>query len=182
MKCPGCKADALVPSFLEDSFRARSCKSCRGSWILIEDFVYWSERNGPIDSQKLGVQYVPEDSKHALICPVTGGIMQKYRISNGSDHKLDYSPQVGGVWLDPGEWDYLKEQGLAGCIGSIFTDSWQKQLRDNNTKATFTALYQRKFGHADYEKIREVRQWLVAHPDRTELKAYLLTNDPYSVR
>lgn len=179
MKCPTCKSDSLEPSFIEKLFRSHSCSQCNGDWILIEDFVYWSVRSDVAAVEQDAAGYLAEDTKNALICPVTGTIMQKYRISNASDHKLDYSPKVGGVWLDSGEWQYLKEQGLAPQIGSIFTDSWQNQLRANDTQATFVSLYEKKFGSEDYRKAKEVRAWLVSNDKKAELRAYLLAEDPY---
>ncbi|MFK7976411.1 MAG: zf-TFIIB domain-containing protein [Halioglobus sp.] len=179
MKCPSCKTDSLEPAFIEKQFRAHSCSTCSGDWILIEDFVYWSERSEVAPPEQDAAGYLPEDSKNALICPVTGTIMQKYRISNASDHKLDYSPQVGGVWLDAGEWQFLKGQGLASQIGRIFTDSWQSQLRAKDTQATFVSLYERKFGTDDYRKAQEVRAWLASSDKKAELRAYLLAEDPY---
>lgn len=179
MKCPSCKTDSLQPCFIENSFRAHECASCGGDWILIEDFVVWAERNDAELLNKQESSYELEDSKLALICPVTGAIMLKYRISSDTDHKLDYSPLVGGVWLDKGEWEYLKEQGLASNINSIFTEHWQKQIRQSDAKATFADLYEKKFGQDDYQKIKELREWLESKPNKAELRAYLLARDPY---
>ena len=179
MKCPSCKTDTLQPCFIESSFRAHTCSACQGNWILIEDFVTWSERNNADLANTTDTPYELEDSKSALLCPLTGSIMLKYRISADTDHKLDYSPRVGGVWLDKGEWEYLKEQGIASKVNSVFSDHWQKQIRVNDTKATFEALYEKKFGEEDYQKVKELRGWLEASPNKAELRAYLLANDPY---
>jgi len=55
-----------------------------------------------------------DESKQAILCPVTGTIMRKLRLSTSTAHRIDYSASVGGVWLDKGEWDLLKKEGLAG--------------------------------------------------------------------
>ncbi|SIS76842.1 MAG: hypothetical protein C9355_00110 [Thalassolituus maritimus] len=179
MNCPSCKKDSLKPSFIEDGFRAHSCLLCKGNWILIEDFVAWMEKGDQTFSGS--DSYVADDSKKALLCPVTGTIMQKYKIKSDSDHKLDYSPHVGGVWLDAGEWEYLKEHGLAAQINSILTDQWQKQLREEGTASNFVSLYKSKFGEDDYLKVKEIREWLENHPDKAELRRYLMAQNPYSV-
>jgi Zn-finger nucleic acid-binding protein len=179
MKCPSCQSDSLTPSFIDGLFRSHHCQQCQGNWLLIEDYVSWVERNKSELKQE-DAAYELEDSKAALLCPVTGAIMQKYRINNDAEHKLDYSPQVGGVWLDAGEWEYLKAQNIACSLNKIFTRQWQKQLRDNDTKATFAQLYKDKFGEADYEKVKELRRWLNEHENKAELRSYLLAEDPYS--
>lgn len=179
MKCPSCKLTTLVPSFIDGLFRSHTCDSCKGNWLLIEDYVTWVERNKS-ELKQHDAEYELEDSKLALICPVTGSIMLKFRINNDSKHKLDYSPRVGGVWLDSGEWEYLKDRGIACSLNRIFTDQWQKQLRDNDTKATFEQLYIKKFGEADYDKIKELRGWLNSKENKAELRAYLLADNPYS--
>ncbi len=121
-----------------------------------------------------------EDSKRALICPKSGTIMRKFRISAASSHKLDYSAAVGGLWLDNGEWELLKQEGLAGHLNAIFTQAWQNKVRQDNSMGNFGDIYQDKFGQQTYQKVKEFRDWLGAQPNRAELRAYLAATDPYS--
>jgi Zn-finger nucleic acid-binding protein len=121
-----------------------------------------------------------DESKCALICPMTGVIMQKFRIDAETEHKLNYSHVVGAVWLDKGEWSMLKEMGYAGSLNKVFTLHWQKMIRENKTHAKFAKLYRTKFGHMDYERVRLFRHWLEHHPKKSELIAYLNASDPYS--
>ena len=179
MKCPCCPEHNLVPAFIDNLLRSHHCPHCQGHWLLIEDYVSWLERNKSDLSQD-EADYQLEDSKIALFCPASGVLMQKYRINNDSDHKLDYSPQVGGVWLDRGEWEYLKSRGIACSLNKIFTTHWQRQLRENDAKATFEDLYRKKFGNEDYEKVKALRQWLYSKDNKAELRAYLLAENPYS--
>jgi Zn-finger nucleic acid-binding protein len=179
MKCTYCKQGRLLPTFIEGQFRAHQCDQCEGQWLYIEDFVTWQETN-PDFEFKSEDHYEVDDTKQALLCPVTGTLMQKFRYSKDTAHKLDYSASVGGVWLDKGEWAYLKEFGIAGCINKIFTEQWQKQLREGHAQATFADLYRSKFGSEDYEKAKAIRSWLIDHPAKAELRAYLMAQDPYS--
>jgi len=179
MKCPGCKGNKLNPSFLEGLFRAHTCGDCDGNWLLIEDYVAWKERNPEFVFSQEAVFEV-EDTKTALLCPVTGSIMHKYRVAHDSEHRLDYSPGVGGVWLDCGEWIYLKENNLAGSLNKIFTSQWQRTVRDKNSEITFVDIYREKFGQESYAKAKEVREWLNNDPCKADLRAYILAEDPYS--
>lgn len=180
MKCPNCSDSELVPNFLEGQFRAHTCQRCGGDWLLIEDYVAWKERSPEYVFSEDAIFEV-EDTKKALLCPVTGAVMQKYRISHDSQHRLDYSSNVGGVWLDSGEWEYLKEQSLAGSLNKVFTSQWQRTIRDNSAKVTFADIYKEKFGEDSYAKAKELREWLNSHPCKADLRAYILADDPYSV-
>lgn len=179
MKCPNCKSSNLIPSYLEGLFRAHTCSNCNGNWLLVEDYVAWKERN-PEFTFSSEVVFEAEDTKRALLCPVSGVIMHKYKIAHDSGHKLDYSPIVGGVWLDKGEWEYLKEKNLAGSMNKVFTSQWQKAIREKNAEITFKDIYQEKFGEETYAKVKEVREWLNNHPCKTDLRAYILAENPYS--
>lgn len=106
--------------------------------------------------------------------------MRKLRISKDNTHRLDYSSAVGGVWLDKGEWELLKHEGLAGSLNKILTEQWQGDIREQKTEETFSQLYRGKFGEQDYKKIKELRVWLNANPRKADLRAYLLAEDPYS--
>jgi Zn-finger nucleic acid-binding protein len=179
MKCTSCVTGELQPSFIEGQFRAHNCSHCGGDWILIEDYIAWKERNPQFNFSE-DVTGNVEDSKSALLCPVSGLIMRKLRLSEKTTHRIDYSASVGGVWLDKGEWQLLKEQGLAGSLNSVLTSHWQRNIRMNSAKDNFAAIYTDKFGHEDYQKVKALREWLVEQPNKTDLRAYLLAEDPYS--
>ncbi len=179
MKCTSCKSGQLLPSFIEGQFRAHTCSHCEGNWILVEDYVSWKERN-PQFSFKTDSTCEAEDTKTAMLCPVSGLIMRKLRLSSNTVHRIDYSASVGGVWLDKGEWDLLKEEGLAGSLNSVLTTHWQRNVRLDSTKDNFSEIYKDKFGQDSYNKVKELRGWLAEQPNKADLRAYLLAEDPYS--
>lgn len=179
MHCTSCKAGKLNPSYIDQLFRAHTCENCGGNWILIEDYVSWKENNPQYQFEEAEVAELTDSSK-ALICPMSGSIMRKLRISKDTSHKLDYSVAVGGVWLDKGEWQLLKKSGLAGSLNAILTEHWQNKIKEQKAEETFDALYMSKFGVEDYEKIKDIREWFEAHPNKSDLRAFLLAEDPYS--
>lgn len=179
MKCTSCKKGDLTPSFIDGQFRAHTCSNCGGNWILIEDYVSWKERN-PQFSFDESVLCEIDDTKVALLCPVTGSIMRKFRISTSTSHRIDYSANVGGVWLDKGEWELLKKQGLAGSLNAVLTTHWQRNIRIDSTKDNFSAIYNDKFGPESYNKIKVFREWLYSQPNKADLRSYMLAEDPYS--
>jgi Zn-finger nucleic acid-binding protein len=179
MKCTSCKQGNLSPSFIEGQFRAHTCSNCSGNWILIEDYVSWKEQN-PQYTFDQSLICESDETKKALLCPVTGKIMRKLRLSSTSDHRVDYSASVGGVWLDKGEWELLKQKGLAGSLNAVITTHWQRNIRMNSAKDNFAEIYSDKFGEECYEKVKELREWLYKQPNKADLRAYILADDPYS--
>ncbi|RWX54528.1 zf-TFIIB domain-containing protein [Photobacterium chitinilyticum] len=179
MKCTSCKVGVLSPSFIDDLFRAHTCTHCGGNWVLVEDYVSWKESNPEFQFTD-NVSCEAVDTESALLCPQSGKIMRKFRITSESAHRLDYSASVGGVWLDKGEWDLMKKSGLAGSLNAVLTAQWQKNIRMNTAKDNFSDMYTEKFGQESYIKAKEIRQWLNDHPNRADLRAYILADDPYS--
>lgn len=179
MRCTSCKSGSLNPSYIDKLFRAHTCDNCGGDWILIEDYVSWKEANPEHQFDAVEVAEI-DDSAKAILCPKSGTIMRKLRISKDSSHKLDYSAAVGGVWLDKGEWQLLKKAGLAGSLNAILTEQWQKKIKEQKAESTFDALYLAKFGQQDYTKIKDLREWFSEHPQKADLRAFLLADDPYS--
>ena len=88
--------------------------------------------------------------------------------------------KVGGVWLDKGEWELLKSENLAGSLNAVLTAHWQRNIRINSTKENFAEIYQDKFGQETYKKVKELREWLYQQPNKADLRAYILAEDPYS--
>ncbi|GAA0424889.1 hypothetical protein GCM10009133_36780 [Cocleimonas flava] len=181
MNCTSCNNGFLKPSSIEGQFPAHTCTDCGGNWILIEDYAAWLTLNPDYQfSENIKIEPEAEDTKKALICPASGAIMRKFRISASNQHRVDHSSAVGGIWLDRGEWELLKAEGLAGSLNAIVTNQWQSKIRENSAEQTFSNLYKDKFGIDSYEKVKEFRAWLNEQPQQAELKAYLLAEDPYS--
>ncbi|WP_445355306.1 hypothetical protein ACJJI5_00975 [Microbulbifer sp. EKSA008] len=182
-RCTSCKDGVLKPGSIEELFRGYTCSSCEGNWILIEDYLSWKRQNPeykfPEDISNLN-DVVAEDTKRAILCPVSGSIMQKIKIIASSEHRIDYSTVVGGVWLDKGEWDLLKAEGLAGSLNFLVTHEWQKKIRENKAQETFSEMYRSKFGDDLYDKAKEVRKWLNSTEQKADVLAYLNAEDPYS--
>ncbi|MDN3637704.1 zf-TFIIB domain-containing protein [Simiduia curdlanivorans] len=179
MKCTSCKQGELRPSFIDGLFRAHTCHHCLGNWVFVEDYVAWLAAHPDHDFSEAQPMEMSETAS-AMLCPVSGAIMQKIKLAADIQHKLDYSPAVGGIWLDKGEWELLKEHKLAGSLNKVLTRQWQKQIRADHAKQTFSDLYEKKFGTERYQKLKNFREWLMQQEDRSVLRAYLFADDPYA--
>ncbi|WLQ12264.1 zf-TFIIB domain-containing protein [Hahella aquimaris] len=180
MKCTSCNSGALKPGFLEDLLACHICDNCGGTLIYLQDYLRWLNSEHSLSEVDFDLAVNAEDSKKALLCPKTGRLMLKYRISKNTDHRLDLSPEILAMWLDKGEWDLLKQEGLATKLNAIFTDPWQRKIRESKARDVFEALYEEEFGKEEYAKLREVREWLDKQSKQKSMIAYLLAKDPYS--
>jgi len=181
MQCTSCNNGQLEPDFIDGLFRASICNQCGGYWILIEDYLSWKDNNPNFEFQDdIKYEQDAEESHRALLCPVSGSIMSKFRISSATSHRLDYSASVGGIWLDKGEWELILESGVAGSLNAIVTGEWQHKLRNDAAKEHFAKMYSEKFGEDSYIKVKHFREWLNSQAHEADLKAYLMADDPYS--
>jgi Zn-finger nucleic acid-binding protein len=182
MQCSSCNNGTLNPSFIDGLFRAHTCSGCGGDWVLIEDYAAWRERHPDYEFAKdINFEEINiADTKTAMLCPFTKTIMRKFKISATNTHRLDYSSAVGGLWLDKGEWELLVREGLAGSLNALVTDVWQRKIRKTGAKDSFADIYKDKFGDDVYAKLKEIREWLKTHPQKADLRAYLMAEDPYS--
>jgi Zn-finger nucleic acid-binding protein len=182
MNCTSCRFGVLEPTLLDGLFNARTCSKCDGHWILVEEFVEWKKNNPdhPFIQDTEWTEDQSVDTTKALLCPISGVIMRKIKISTKTDHKIDYSHMVGGIWLDKGEWELLKAHGLAGQLNTIVTKEWQNKLRHENTSHNFSEFYEQKFGKDNYDKVKEIREWLSSQPQKADLRAYIMADNPYS--
>lgn len=179
MECTACNSAQLKPSYLEGLIPCHSCSACGGNLLMLTDYLRWLEQNeNPEFVSDEGSIRQAEDTERALLCPKTGGLMTKYKISADSDHRLDFSPRINAVWLDAGEWELIKQRGLAGRLNQVFTDHWQKELVSQESAEILAGLYHKRFGE-HYPAIKEFRAVLDAMPERHEVLAYLMADDPY---
>ncbi|TDF37446.1 hypothetical protein EYS14_14955 [Alteromonadaceae bacterium M269] len=179
MKCTSCKTGDLERTFIDGLFEAKTCTHCGGNWILVEHYVAWKERN-PNHEFDVDQDFTISETSTAMLCPVSGIIMRKLKIGDDSSHRVDYSAAVGGVWLDSGEWELLKKKGLAGSLNNILTAVWQRNIQLNTTHKNLSEVYKNKFGDENYQKVKAFREWLIEQPNKTDLKAYINAEDPYS--
>lgn len=186
MKCTSCKIGNLVPGYLDNLFPSHNCNHCGGHFIMLNDYLHWREHvdvDALVSHEGVDISEIKddvEDTKKALLCPVTGTIMLKYRISKDTSHRVDLSPSLNAIWLDKGEWDLIKAAGLADSLNKIFTAPFQRNIREESAAETLSESYRNQFGDEDYEKLKEIRTWLDSKDHRNLMVAYLAAREPYS--
>lgn len=180
MNCPICKKDSLRPITLENRLPAYQCFTCEGIWLSSEKYFKWL-RSQPA-SEEITEVFEPmpvADTPFAKISPETNGILLRYKVWPDQEFYVDRDERTHSVWLDKGEWEYIKARNLHDDIHLFFMPQWQKNLKDAESHHTFEEIYKRRYGDADYARIKEIHEWIYAHPQSNTLLAYLLDEDPY---
>lgn len=183
MKCTICNAGELLPIRLTKDLHCLKCNNCEGNWIKLSDYLQWQEKQESSAAvvDDIGVEVDAIESKMALRCPETGGVMTKFRITSDTDHRIDWSTSAGAIWLDKGEWELLVAKGVADKMNRIFTDQWQKKIRTEIRRNSKEARYLKQFGESNYSRLKLVRSWLHEQEDEDKamMIAFLLAKDPF---
>lgn len=176
MKCPVCKNYALAVKELEQNLSSQQCPNCNGRWIGSFQYWKWRDASGKSlteNSSSGGSELQVMDSSKAKLCPECGHILRRYPIGHDIAFGLDRCGNCGGIWFDQNEWETLKKQNLHNDVHKIFSEIWQRQLRDLEHQASMEAFYKDKFGPNDYPKALDIKNWIDTHPNNIALRAFL---------
>lgn len=113
------------------------------------------------------------DSRAGKRCPEDGGFLIRHRVGHGLDFHMDRCGRCGGVWLDADEWDALKSRGLHDSLHLVFTSAWQAEVKRQQQAETRQRQLERVLGAEDTKKVRAWRTWILSHPRRHTIQAYL---------
>jgi len=179
MKCVKCSNEELHPATLEEGLACQHCDSCGGSWVKMNDYILWHDQH--TQEPNLGISQedvAVEDTAAVLICPQCNQIMGKFRVSADLEHRMDQCANCGGFWLDKGEWKYLQRFNLHTRINTIFTENWQRKIREETFKRNAEKRYLTKFGVVTYQQVKELKDYLIGNPFKNRVIAFLMNPDP----
>lgn len=161
---------------IEPGLQVYTCPKSGGIWIPLQNFLEWKEHRKDFGSP-LPPGYVAQiaDDSHSriLICPESGRLLLRYRVGHGLNFHVDRSPATGGVWLDKGEWEALRNIGLHAELNLIFTASYQRQIRTTEYEETLDRAFASRIGEDDFQKVVAFKKWLAGHPRRRDIHCYL---------
>jgi Zn-finger nucleic acid-binding protein len=162
---------------IEPGLEVYECPKSGGLWIPLQSYLAWRDRQPAGAGAASGGPPIPvqDDSRQPIrICPESGRLLLRYRVGHGLPFHIDRSPATGGAWLDKGEWEALKSQGLHVSLNLIFTAAYQRQVRSSEYVQQMTDTFAERIGAADFTKVAEFAAWLTQHPRRRDICCYLL--------
>lgn len=176
MLCPVCQNYSLKQHEIESGLSSSSCSNCGGQWIASYQYWKWRDATGkslPETPASEGMKAPVKNSTNAKLCPECGHFLRRFPVGHGIEFALDRCGNCGGTWFDANEWETLKSCNLHDDVHKIFSEIWQKQVRDEAHQAAMEAFYRQKFGEDGYQKAQETKVWILSHPHQAELRAFL---------
>jgi len=165
----------MVLITLDQGLMAHQCADSGGHYITAACYMRWLQSQParlPQVPAATDEEHAPEEPETARMCPETETIMMRCRVGHGFSFSVDRSI-TGGLWLDGGEWDTLRERNFHDEIHLIFTAPWQKRVRDERAQAVYETRLESVIGAELLGQLKFLRAELADHPDRAMAIAYL---------
>lgn len=175
MRCSSCREGELKASRFEHGLPCYQCSDCGGTLLSLSPYVDWmaAQDRTAAASQPECFEHDGSDTRHAMCCPKCGRLMVKYKVQADGRHGLDYCFGCEEVWLDRGEWTYLKSEGLHLHITEVTTESWQRRLREQASARHREERFRNAIGPGTFEEVQRLHAWLQQQPARGEILRYL---------
>ena len=172
MICPACGAKHFAPVKVEGGLPAEQCGACEGVWVSLELYRTWRKNRSQIAPHEFEGE-ITEVNDTVRLCPVTGRMMTRIRVSNANPLLLDYSVAAQAVWFDKGEWERLLALGLSDQLDAVVSERWQADLKMAASRERAEKAMRARFGDAGYEELVRMRDWISGNPNRAEMLAFL---------
>ena len=177
MHCPKCKDIELQPTKLDDSLPKMGCSKCGGSSISLLHYRDWAERTKIETKNVHSATDIIEDSdtKTALNCPKCSRLMTKFSVSGTLGNRIDLCTSCDEAWLDGGEWQLLKSLQLTNKLPKVFTEQWQRKVRDEKSELVRIERLRKIVGDEDTDKAIDIKQWLKDNPNKASIIHFIGT-------
>lgn len=184
MNCPSCTPRrTLSPGASPNGPRFHHCERCEGRWIRTADYWRWRARatlSEPAVVAAPGSMPAEIERSGLRFCPDDGYLLTRFLVGAPHSFTIDQCLKCGGAWFDAGEWEALLGGGLATQLHRILSDEWQNRLHRVERGAEDPEPWVLELDEADRERIIEIKRWLEAHPQRSELYAFLRFHETLS--
>jgi Zn-finger nucleic acid-binding protein len=180
MNCPVCKDVGLQPRDLGERLPGHGCGRCGGTFIRSTDYQEWLRRHGANLPERPPTASlpVPADTHQVKVCPACGHLMGRHHVGHEISFAIDHCDACQGIWLDRSEWEILVARGLHDDLHLMFSQAWQRAVRDLERRHHAEAGLRKRFGQ-DLAELERIRRWIEAHPQRSAILAFLNDRDPY---
>jgi Zn-finger nucleic acid-binding protein len=164
-----------MPTMIEEYLPAMGCGTCRGGLVSLLYYRHWAEtQKEPADAEaKPATAVATTDTTAAVMCPKCERVMTKYKIDGAISNRVDVCASCDEAWLDGGEWELLEALHLSLKIPAIFTDAWQRRIRNELTAETRRSILTRMIGEEGTKRVEEFRVWLEGSGQKSHVLTYL---------
>lgn len=182
MQCPACQSVLQIVPAGGDEPPVYRCPACQGVWVDSNEYLQWVIGRRVPTTAEIAPEHDPvTDSPAAKLCPKCQRFLTRYRILPEARFLVERCATCNGVWFDQAEWEVVREHRLQDKVILLFTQPWQARVRAVEARRAMERLYLERFGTDTYQRVQQIRDWLLAQPQRAALLAYLQAEDPYVV-
>ena len=175
MLCCSCHTGTMLPTRIDQGPAGYLCNQCGGALLSIAPYLDWVRSQAAstdfnVDSRPVQSETVAEfegaahDTKRALGCPKCSRLMLRFNVLADKAHGLDFCFHCEEVWLDSGEWQYLKSLGLHTAITRISTDPYQRRLREQAAEESAQQRFRSLIGDESFGEAQRFAAWLKEQP------------------
>lgn len=165
---------------LEPGLNVWRCPSSLGYWMPSPSYWHWHSQQDADALKKISQTPHPHHApipqngdRKALLCPESHCILLRYRVSGELGFYVDRSPATGGIWLDAGEWEALKDHGMHATLHMIFSNSYQRRVMLEEAENALDEQFFGELSTQDRECVQEMLTWLKPHPLNRRILAWL---------
>lgn len=175
MNCPTCgTAQSLTIGEIAPGLDSFRCANCLGNWVRLDQYLSWRDRSPSSEATPpVSATTATEPPPVLRRCPDCSFILARYRVASDASFVLDRCRNCHGVWFDRDEWELIGARGLALRLADVFSDEWQRDIRQAEQAAAIERLFENRLGSAELARAREVREWVNSHPKKSDILAYL---------
>lgn len=181
---PASQGTPLMPDRLEENgLRVNRCPKSGGVWIRPAAWWAWLEQqetleetdtaSRPADSSQDAIPDPPPDVPTARRCPEDGQLLTRRSAVALEALVVERCSRCGGFWLDAGEFEALRDRGIEKQLHLIFSDVWQRRLRERRSREAAAERLNELLGADDAAEARRVQAWIKAHPQGEALLAFI---------
>ena len=180
MDCPKCKSRSLRATKIEQGLSAMGCADCGGALVSLLYYRDWAERTPlqPSDvitdiedpqQDTISEDVSVNDTSAALACPKCKKLMTKFKVSGCTSNRLDLCTSCDEAWLDGGEWELLKSLELSRKMPAVFTEQWQRKVRQQELDSAREQRLLQVVSEEDLFIVKQFREWVKGHPQREKI-------------
>src|SRR5215510_8849409 len=174
MNCPVCEsAPDLAIGEIAAGLDSYCCAACSGNWVRLEHYTRWRSGSPTPEGSLSSDAAAAEPPVKLRRCPDCKYILARYRVVRDAPFTLDRCRKCHGVWFDRDEWQLVAAHGLAVRLADVFSDEWQRDIRQAEQAAAIERMFEKRLGAAELMRAREMRDWINNHPRKSDVLAYL---------
>jgi len=172
---PSANKKPLSKKEIESGLMAYTCQESEGLYIPFENYWKWLSKQdtpSPNIPEMEMVSKVNPSQQTPKFCPETRTLMPSYEVGHGFKFRINRSV-TGGIWFDKGEWEELRSRNFHDEIHLIFSEPWQKNIREQKLSDAYTEEIKKRLGPSLFDQVTDLKNLLQDHNERDAVLAYL---------